>query len=252
MSLVGQPVRALYEISPEAVKRISWLRRRLLSWFARDGRSFPWREPGRVPYEVVVAEILLQRTTATGVARAYAGFVDRYPSWASLAQAPLEDLENALRPLGLWRQKALAFQQLALSIEGRGGVVPRTRTELERLPGIGPYTASAVLAIVYGRAEPLLDVNMTRLLGRFLGSSQRTGASSKRILHAFALRLVHSKRCLVVNWAALDFGALVCRARRPLCPECPLRARCQYARSPRLQPTPSADVLSGSRSAGGR
>jgi A/G-specific adenine glycosylase len=214
------------------------LRRRLLSWFARDGRSFPWREPGRVPYEVVVAEILLQRTTATGVARAYAGFVDRYPSWASLAQAPLEDLENALRPLGLWRQKALAFQQLALSIEGRGGVVPRTRTELERLPGIGPYTASAVLAIVYGRAEPLLDVNMTRLLGRFLGSSQRTGASSKR--------------CLVVNWAALDFGALVCRARRPLCPECPLRARCQYARSPRLQPTPSADVLSGSRSAGGR
>jgi A/G-specific adenine glycosylase len=252
MSLVGQPVRAPYEISPEAVKRISWLRRRLLSWFARNGRSFPWREPGRVPYEVIVAEILLQRTTAAGVARAYPGFVDRYPSWASLEQAPLEDLENALRPLGLWRQKALAFQQLALSIEGRGGVVPRTRTELERLPGIGPYTASAVLAIVYGRAEPLLDVNMTRLLGRFLGSSQGAEASPKRTLHALALRLVRGKRCLVVNWAALDFGALVCRARRPLCPECPLRARCQYARSPKLQPTPSADVLSGSRSAGGR
>jgi A/G-specific adenine glycosylase len=126
MSLVGQPVRAPYEISPEAVKRISWLRRRLLSWFARNGRSFPWREPGRVPYEVVVAEILPQRTTAAGVARAYAGFVDRYPSWASLEQMPLEDLENALRPLGLWRRKALAFQQLALSI-------------------------------VSGRAEPLLD-----------------------------------------------------------------------------------------------
>jgi A/G-specific adenine glycosylase len=83
------------------VEHISWLRRRLLSWFACERRAFPWREPGRTPYEVVVAEILLQRTTATGVARAYAGFVDRFPSWAALAQSSLEDLENALRPFGL-------------------------------------------------------------------------------------------------------------------------------------------------------
>jgi A/G-specific adenine glycosylase len=242
---VGQPVRAPYEISPEAVKHISWLRGRLLSWFARNGRSFPWREPVRVPYEVVVAEILLQRTTAAGVARAYPGFVDRYPSWASLEQAPLEDLENVLRPLGLWRQKALAFRHLARSIEGRGGVVPRTRTELERLPGIGPYTASAVLAIVYGRAEPLLDVNMARLLGRFLGSLERTEASPRRTLYALALRLVSSKRSLEVNWAVLDFGARVCKARRPLCQECPLRTRCAYARSRQLQATPTSNVLSG-------
>jgi A/G-specific adenine glycosylase len=242
---VGQPVRAPYEISPEAVKHISWLRGRLLSWFARNGRSFPWREPVRVPYEVVVAEILLQRTTAAGVARAYPGFVDRYPSWASLEQAPLEDLENVLRPLGLWRQKALAFRHLARSIEGRGGVVPRTRTELERLPGIGPYTASAVLAIVYGRAEPLFDVNMARLLGRFLGSLERTEASPRRTLYALALRLVSSKRSLEVNWAALDFGARVCKARRPLCQECPLRTRCAYARSRQLRATPTSNVLSG-------
>ena len=97
--------------------------------------------------------------------------------------------------------------------------------------GIGPYTASAVLAIVYGRAEPLLDVNMARLLGRFLGSSRRTEAGSNRSLHALALRLVGGKRSLEVNWAVLDFGALVCKARRPLCPECPLRTRCEYAMS---------------------
>src|SRR5712692_8587733 len=245
MSLVGQLVRAPDEISPEAGKRISWLRRRLLSWFARNGRSFTWREPGRAPYEVVVAEILLQRTTAAGVARAYAGFVERYSSWGTLAHAPLDGLENALRPLGLWRQKALAFQQLAQSIEANGGVVPRTRKELECLRGIGPCTASAVLAIVYGRAEALLDVNMARVLGRFLGSSERAEAKPNRKLHAPALRLVRGKRSLEVNWAALDFGALVCRARRPLCPECPLRAGCQYAGSLKRQPTPTAGVLSG-------
>jgi A/G-specific adenine glycosylase len=245
MSLVGQPVRAPCELAPEEIEHIPWLRRRLLSWFAREGRTFPWREPGRTPYEVIVAEILLQRTTAAGVAQAYIGFLKRYPSWIALVHAPLEGLENALRPLGLWRQKALAFQRLAQSIEVNGGVVPRTRTELERLPGIGPYTASAVLAIVYGRAEPLLDVNMARLLGRFLGSSERAEAKPKRTLQTLALRLVRGKRSLEVNWAALDFGALVCRARHPLCPECPLRTRCQHARSLHPQPTPSAGVLSG-------
>jgi A/G-specific adenine glycosylase len=240
---VGQQVWAPCELGPEEIEHIPWLRRRFLSWFARDGRIFPWREAGRTPYEVIVAEMLLQRTTATGVARTYAGFVERFPSWAALAQAPLEELENALRPFGLWRRKAQVFQHLAQSIERRGGVVPHTRAELERLRGIGPYTASAVLAIVYGRAEPLLDVNMARLLGRFLGSPEGTGAKPKRRLHALALRLVRGKHSLVVNWAALDFGALVCRARRPLCPACPLRKRCAYARSLQLRSTPSAGAL---------
>ena len=241
--MLRQPVRALHEISSDVAQRISWLRRRLLCWFARNGRSFPWREATRTPYEVVVAEILLQRTTAVAVARTYIGFLKRYPSWIVLAQAPLEGLENLLRPLGLWRQKAQAFQRLAQSIEMNSGVVPDARKELERLPGIGPYTASAVLALVYGRAEPLLDVNMTRLLGRFLGPPESIEAKPRRALHAHALRLVRSKRGLEVNWAALDFGALVCRARRPLCPECPLMARCHYARSRQPQPTSNAGVL---------
>ena len=246
---MGQPRHVSYELAPEVGERIRWLRRRLLSWFVCNGCSFLWREPDRASYEVVVAEVLLQRTTAVGVARAYPGFIEHFPSWTSLAQAPLECLESVLRPLGLWRQKTLAFQSLAQSIVANGGVVPSTRTELERLRGIGPYTASAVLAIVYGRAEPLLDVNMARLLGRFLGSPGHTEAGSKRSLNAFALRLVSGKRSLQVNWAVLDFGALVCKARRPRCPECPLRTRCQSFVQPQFQFTPTANALSGSRSA---
>ena len=229
-----QPVRRTYEPEPEVATRLRWMRRRLLGWFAQDGRAFPWREPRRSPYEVVVAEILLQRTTAAAVAQAYASFLERYPDWESLAHAPLDALAASIRPLGLWRQRALAFQQLAWSIERHGGVLPHTRRELERLPGIGPYTASAVLALVYGRAEPLLDANMTRLLLRFLGSSECAGASPRRTLYALALRLVRGRRSLAANWAALDFGALVCRPRSPRCHECPLRTGCAHARA--LQP----------------
>src|SRR5258708_26276456 len=189
--VMGPPGCVSYELAPEVGGLIRWLRRRLPSGFARNGRSCRGCGRDRAPYEVIVAEVLLQRTTAVGVARAYPGFIEHFPSWTSLAQAPCEGLERVLRPLGLWRQKTLAFQSLAQSIVANGGVVPSTRTELERLRGIGPYTASAVLAIVYGRAEPLLDVNMARLLGRFLASPGPTEAGPRRLLHALALRLVH-------------------------------------------------------------
>jgi A/G-specific adenine glycosylase len=88
----------LCELGPEVVERISWLREQLLCWFERSGRSFPWREPDRTPYEAILAEILLQRTTAKSVARAY---LERYPSWTALAQVPRKAIEHALRPLGL-------------------------------------------------------------------------------------------------------------------------------------------------------
>jgi A/G-specific adenine glycosylase len=206
--------------------RTRWFRRRLLAWFACSGRTFPWRDRARTPYEVVVAEILLQRTTAACVARAYPTFIERYPTWRALSHAPLARLQEDLRPLGLWRQKAFALGSLARSIEEGGGRVPASRQELERLRGIGQYTASAILAVVYGRAEPLVDVNAARVLGRFFGPRTFATVGRDRSLHALARQVVCGKMSLEVSWAILDFGALVCRPRHPLCRECPLRGRC--------------------------
>jgi len=93
--------------------RIFWLRERLLSWFEHHVRSFPWREPGRSSYELVVAESLLQRTTALSVARAFPGLIAQYPTWEIMAGASLAELQEALRPLGIWKQKAKASSALA-------------------------------------------------------------------------------------------------------------------------------------------
>jgi adenine-specific DNA glycosylase len=163
------------ELGPEVVERISWLREQLLCWFERSGRSFPWREPQRTAYEVVLAEILLQRSA-----------------------------------------------------------------ELKRMRGIGPYTASAVLAIVYGQAEPLVDVSTSRLVERFFASSGEARGSRQRLQHALALYLVNDERSLEVNWTALDCGALACKAGHPLRSECPLRARCQYFTQQERRPTPTS------------
>jgi adenine-specific DNA glycosylase len=135
---MGQLMFAPGKRPPDAAEHIPWLRRRLLSWFEQSGRSFPWREPGRTPYEVVVAEILLQRTTAAGVARSYPEFIERYPSWTALAQAPPGDLEHALRPLGLWRHKARALGHLAQSIEEHGAPCPTRAQSWRACRGSAP------------------------------------------------------------------------------------------------------------------
>ena len=123
------------QLSQEMLQRVLWLRERLLCWFEQHRRSFPWREPVRSSYELVVAEILLQRTTAAKVAHAFPSFVDRYPTWEAVASTPLEELQISIRPLGLWRQKAQVFLDLANEVEKNRGVLPCSRRDLEASAG---------------------------------------------------------------------------------------------------------------------
>ncbi len=217
-----------YKLLPGTVECISWFREQLLLWFELHGRSFPWRKNGRAAYEILVAEILLQRTTAAKVAQAYNAFLDRFPSWSALARVSSEDLQEYLKPLGLWLQKAQVFQSLAAAMEERAGSLPASRPGLERLPGIGQYIASAILLTLYNQPEPLMDVNMARVLERFFGPRKLADIRYDPYLQTLSRRVVNSERSLQVNWAILDLGALVCKNGTPLCLQCPLRARCKF------------------------
>lgn len=208
---------------------VTWFRGRCARWFKSHGRRFPWRESPQSAYRLVIAEVMLQRTTANAAAAFVPSFLAKYPSWNSLDSASLDELELALRPVGLWRRRAQALKALAAVMAGTGGKFPLQREALESLPGIGQYIANAVVLLVHRRPAPLLDSNMARVLERFFEPRQLVDLRYDPYLQELAATVVDCQESRQLNWAILDIAASICRARAPLCPDCPLRERCRYA-----------------------
>jgi len=177
----------------------------------------------------VVSEILLQQTTATAVARQYESFFSRFPSWRSLAEARTPQLEQQLRPLGIWQRRARALQSLGRAVTKNNDRLPRGRDALEEFPAIGQYVASAVRVFAYGLPEPLLDVNMARVLERYFGIRTRADIRYDPFLQAAARACILGQDPATINWGFLDLGSLVCKSREPRCQVCPLKRGCHYA-----------------------
>ena len=203
---------------------------RLLGWHAIWKRQFPWRQSD---YERIVVELLLQRTRAETVAAFFPSFLTRFPDWGSLAAADPSELEVILKPIGLWRRRAVAMTSLALYMVGRGGQWPDNRPQLEALPAVGQYVANSVLLFVHGRREPLLDASMARLLRRYFGLSPiKADIRHDKVLHTTAYLVLAKKNPIEINWAMLDLAAAICRPRMPRCSECPLKRACCFYGSP--------------------
>ena len=142
--------------------RIRAFRDAVISWYPAGGRRFPWRGKSASRYRLVVTELLLQRTRAETIADFYLAFETEFPSWKQLAQADERRLRKFLKPIGLWRRRAATLRGLARAMSDRNGRFPRTRDMIELLPGVGQYIANAILLLVHGQEEPLLDVNMAK------------------------------------------------------------------------------------------
>lgn len=218
-----------YELYSGLGENILWFRRRLRSWFNENKRSFSWREPGRNSYEILVSEVLLRRTRAEAVAQIYPSFLKKYPDFTHLANASKKDLQKILKPLGLWRQKTPIFLSVAKAMQENGGQLASTRAELEKLFHVGNYIASVILTTFHGKAEPFVDVNMARVVDRFFGPRKLVDIRHDPYLHAVAREIVKNrKESLKLNWAVLDFAALVCKAGKPRCNICPMTKKCFY------------------------
>jgi A/G-specific adenine glycosylase len=220
--------------SPSTIARFQ---RRLLTWYRRHGRDLPWRRT-RAPYRILVSEIMLQQTQVERVIPKYREFLGRYPSLKALAAAPVDEVRRLWYPLG-YNVRPLRLHAIACeTVAAYGGRLPDTAEALRRMPGIGRYTAGAILAFAHERDVAVLDTNVRRVLSRvFLGPKRARRLRGDKALWDLAEALVPTGRGYDFNQALMDFGATWCTARRPRCPGCPMRRFCATYAS--LRPPPS-------------
>jgi A/G-specific adenine glycosylase len=205
-------------------------RRRLLVWYENNGRNFPWRKKSVSKYKLIISEVLLQRTRAVTVANFFNIFIKKYPSWKKLAKAKKSEIGEIIRPIGLWKRRASTLKQLAIFMSNRNGRFPRTRDEIEAMPGVGQYITNAILLQCHGEAQPLLDVNMARVLERVFGPRKLADIRYDSYLQGLSLKVVQCKESKEMNWAILDLAASKCIPRRPRCKTCPLESMCLRVR----------------------
>ena len=207
---------------------VQYLQHRLLRWFDENQRVFPWREARATKYQQIVSEILLQRTKAETVARYYDTFFSKYPDWEALCGATLEELEEVMRPLGLYRHRARRLYKLAEDLRRRGGQLPGDANELRDSGFVGLYVTNAFELFILRNRKPLLDVNMSRLLKRYIEPGEFIDVRFDKEVQELANDIIEVRRCKELNWAILDYAAMVCRKRNPLCGECVLNKYCKY------------------------
>jgi len=211
----------------------------LLAWFDRHGRDLPWRRT-RDPYRVLVSEFMLQQTQVSRVTEYYPRFLERFPTVEHLARAQPRAVREAWDGLGYYA-RARNLHSLAKSVAGKGvpdkgvagsGAIPNDPAELIKLPGVGRYTAGAVASFAYERPVAAVDTNVARVLRRaFLSDNGKRKTDSAKVWDlATTIVPKNGKRAWKFNQAIMELGALLCVARKPKCPECPVRKSCRTGR----------------------
>jgi A/G-specific adenine glycosylase len=201
-------------------------RRTLLRWYDRNGRDLPWRRTDD-PYHILVSEIMLQQTQVDRVLPKYHEWLGKFPSFHALADAGEEAAVRTWYPLGYnirpRRLHAIAREAVA----SYGGRLPDDEATLRSFKGIGPYTAGALMSFAFRRRAPILDTNVARVLFRVVvGRGDLKSHRMKQHLWKVSALMVPHRRAFDFNQAIMDFGAMVCTARKPKCGACPMSGMC--------------------------
>lgn len=205
----------------------------LLAWSAHTRRDLPWRRT-RDPWAVLVSELMLQQTQVARVVPRYEAFLDRWPTPAACAAAPVAEVLRAWQGLGYNRRAVNLHRAAQVVAEAHGGVLPGDLDGLLALPGVGPYTARAVLAFAHEADVGVLDTNAARVLARRVG--RRLAPAEAQ---AAADAAVPEGQGWAWNQAVLDLGAGTCTARRPRCGGCPVTTGCAWHAAGCREPDPA-------------
>ncbi len=207
-------------------KTLGRFRASVVSWFVDNGRDYPWREDA-TPYRILIAEMLLRRTTATAVERVYPAFLDRFGCIEELAQAELAEIQRAVKSLGLQRVRAMHLSRTSKIIQDEhGGAVPDDIDILCTLPGLGRYSAAAILNFAFGQSVPMVDSNIAHLVSRFFGLE--VASSDNETIWTLVGHIGQPDHDRRLYWGMIDLVALVCLRISPRCQACPLTNLCEY------------------------
>jgi A/G-specific adenine glycosylase len=212
-------------------QKISFFREKLIDWAVAHTRDFPWRVTAD-PYQVCVAEVMLHQTGANKVAPVYKEFINRYPTLNDLRLANIRTLNKLLHSLGfLYRARRL--KELAkYVVKNYEGKMPSDPGGLATLPGVGEYTASAIMCFAYGKHVPIIDANVIRVYSRFFGLHNKLPSSSPTVeLKEIAQKTLPEGKARSYNYALLDFAATICSHYNPGCPKCPVAYYCDHLKS---------------------
>ncbi|MCS5628225.1 MAG: A/G-specific adenine glycosylase, partial [Planctomycetes bacterium] len=197
--------------------------RPLLLWYEANRRELPWRSNPE-PYRVWVSEIMLQQTRVETVIPYFERFLDRFPTPAALAEASEDEVLTLWSGLGYYRRARSLLEGAKAVVRDHEGVFPRSYEAALDIPGVGPYTAPAILSIAYGEPWPVLDGNVERVMTRILRLAENPRqVSTKKRLREIAGGWMPADKASSFNQAMMELGALICSPVSPDCPACPVR-----------------------------
>lgn len=228
---------------------ITRFRRALGAWYRRHARDLPWRRT-RDPYAILLSEVMLQQTQVATVRRYYDRFLKALPNFAALAAAEEQEVFRLWEGLGYYRRARQLHRAAGVIVRQYGGLFPRDLEAARRLPGVGRYTAGAVLSIAFDLPVPILEANTTRLFSRVLGyPGDPWSCEGQRMLWGFAEAVLPARGAGRFNQALMELGSMVCTRRKPQCGTCPVAWLCAARRKglqgeiPRPRPRPATISL---------
>ncbi len=220
----------LLETPPAGAPPTADLHTAVIGWYDDNARELPWRHPDRTPWGVLISEVMLQQTPVARVEPVWQEWMARWPTPADLAAAPTADVIRAWGRLG-YPRRALRLRESAQAIVAEhGGQVPADPISLRALPGIGEYTAAAVVSFAFGRRAVVADTNIRRALARAVDGRALPAPTYSAVERSRLDSLTPADDDAAARWsvAVMELGALVCTATDPACGRCPLADRCAW------------------------
>ena len=206
-------------------KRFGRIRKKLLLWFRVHDRAYPWRQTQNW-FHLLMAEMMLRRTRADQVVPVYRDFVRDFPTPRHALLLPAKELEKRFRSLGMhWRGRQLR-STISYLHDHFAARQPAADSDFEEIPGVGPYSSAMLQSRLFRKRVAAVDANVARFIARLVGLAHHAESRRDREVVCLANRFVNSPRAADLNLAMIDFSALVCKARTPLCAGCPLRSDC--------------------------